>query len=130
MLWPVNDDVDALDVFEVVRDIIDPEFPQTLEDLKVVKEEYIEVELKLRVIRLQFRPTVPHCSMAAQIGLSIRRKLEREMPSFKVDISLVPGTHNTEDELNKRLNDKERVVAALENPLLLAAIDERIISKE
>ncbi|CAI7882459.1 unnamed protein product [Closterium sp. NIES-53] len=35
---------------------------------------------------------------------------------FKVDIRLSPGSHASEAEVNKQLNDKERVAAALENP--------------
>lgn len=33
------------------------------------------------------------------------------------------GTHNTEDPINKQLNDKERVAAALENPSVLRVIN-------
>lgn len=34
----------------------------------------------------------------------------------QVDVSITPGTHSTEDAVNKQLADKERVAAALENP--------------
>lgn len=39
-----------------------------------------------------------------------------------MDISVTPGTHSTEDAVNKQLGDKERVAAALENPNLLNMI--------
>ena len=39
--------------------------------------------------RVQFKPTVPHCSMATLIGLCIRVKLLRTLaPRFKVDIQV------------------------------------------
>mmetsp|Transcript_3579 Transcript_3579/g.7018 ORF Transcript_3579/g.7018 Transcript_3579/m.7018 type:complete len:151 (-) Transcript_3579:123-575(-) len=113
-------DVDALDVFEAVRHIIDPEFPNTLEELNIIREEHITVDAPARVIRVQFTPTVPHCSMVSQIGLCIRMQLLREMPTnFKIDLMLTPGSHNTEEEVNKRLNDKERIAAALETPSIV-----------
>ena len=73
---------------------------------------------------MEFTPTVEHCSMATLIGLCIRVKLLRTLPSrFKLDIALAPGSHASEDAVNKQLNDKERVAAALENPSLLAMVD-------
>ena len=42
--------------------------------------------------RVQFTPTVPHCSMATLIGLCIRVKLLRTLaPRFKVDIQVGRG---------------------------------------
>ena len=40
-----------------------------------------------------------------------------------MDIAVAPGTHASEEAVNKQLNDKERVAAALENPSLLAMVD-------
>lgn len=58
--------------------------------------------------------------MATLIGLCIRVKLLRSLPDrFKVDILITPGTHASESAVNKQLNDKERVAAALENSHLL-----------
>ena len=55
-------------------------------------------------------------SMATLIGLSIRVKLLRVLPRrMKIDISISPGSHSSELAVNKQLNDKERVAAALEN---------------
>ena len=49
-------------------------------------------------IRIFFTPTIPHCSMATLIGLCIRVKLIRSLPSrFKVDIMVTPGSHASED---------------------------------
>ncbi|RTG91062.1 pre-mRNA-splicing factor SYF2, partial [Schistosoma bovis] len=36
-----------------------------------------------------------------------------------IEVKVKPGTHDSEDEINKQLADKERVAAALENPALL-----------
>jgi hypothetical protein len=62
--------------------------------------------------------------MATLIGLCIRVKLLRTLPPrFKLDILLAPGSHASEEAVNKQLNDKERVAAALENPSLVAMVD-------
>jgi hypothetical protein len=66
----------------------------------------------------------------------------RSLPArFKVDICVKPGSHNSEHSgmyilpsaipsprlmtlaVNKQLNDKERVAAALENPALIEALE-------
>ncbi|XP_049935634.1 protein AE7-like 1 [Nymphaea colorata] len=128
-----NDDdaVDALDVFDFVRDIRDPEHPYSLEQLSVLSEESITVDEKLGRIRITFTPTVQHCSMATVIGLCLRVKLMRCFPPhFKVDINVSPGSHANEDSVNKQLNDKERVAAALENPNLRQLVDECLQSSE
>nr|XP_023874185.1 protein AE7-like [Quercus suber] len=41
-----------------------------------------------------------------------------------VDIRVAPGSHASESAVNKQLNDKERVAAALENPNLVDMVDE------
>lgn len=38
-------------------------------------------------------------------------------------LQLSPGSHSTEAQVNKQLNDKERVLAALENPSLLEMVN-------
>lgn len=42
---------------------------------------------------------------------------------FLAQVRITPGAHNTEDQINKQLADKERVAAALENPYLLEVVD-------
>ncbi|KAL7166754.1 hypothetical protein ACSBR2_037432 [Camellia fascicularis] len=107
------------------RDIKDPEHPYSLEELKVITEDAIEVDDKHNCVRVTFTPTVEHCSMATVIGLCLRVKLMRSLPlHYKVDIRVAPGTHATEAAVNKQLNDKERVAAALENPNLVDMVDE------
>lgn len=43
--------------------------------------------------------------------------------SMQVDIAVSPGGHASEAAVNKQLNDKERVAAALENPNLAGMVD-------
>lgn len=50
-------------------------------------------------IRVEFNPTVPHCSLATLIGLCLRIKIERNIPHrLKLDIFIKKGAHSTEDE--------------------------------
>lgn len=42
---------------------------------------------------------------------------------FKVHVSVTPGSHASEGAVNKQLNDKERVAAALENAHLLGVVN-------
>ncbi|KAL6062748.1 Cytosolic iron-sulfur assembly component 2A [Balamuthia mandrillaris] len=120
--------LDAVDVYDIIRDIKDPEHPYTLEQLNVVEEGLIKVTHSNNgatcTIHIEFTPTVPHCSLATLIGLCLRVKLERELPfKCKVDIFITPGKHSTEKEINKQINDKERIQAALENPYLRPLVE-------
>lgn len=100
---------------------MDPEHPNTLEDLAVLNLEDIHVMPETCEVRVDFTPTIPNCGMATLIGLMIRVKLLRSLPlQYKVDIYIKEGKHDQETEINKQLNDKERVMAALENPNLLS----------
>ncbi|KAG2376098.1 Protein AE7-like 1 [Vigna angularis] len=125
--------VDPLDIYDIlfVRDIRDPEHPYSLEQLSVLSEESITVDDKLGRILITFTPTVQHCSMATVIGLCLRVKLKHYFPPhYKVDIKVSPGSHADEESVNKQLNDKERVAAALENPNLRQLVDECLYSNE
>ncbi|XP_058801092.1 MIP18 family protein galla-2 [Phymastichus coffea] len=116
---------DARGIFELLRHINDPEHPLTLEQLNVVEQSLIEVDNKNNEINVKFTPTIPHCSMATLIGLSIRTQLLRKIPpKFKVSVMITPGTHIAENAVNKQLADKERVAAALENQFLLTVIEQ------
>jgi hypothetical protein len=80
---------------------------------------------KKNYVKVGFTPTIPHCSMATLIGLSIRVQLLRSLPDrFKVDVEITPGSHASEFAVNKQLNDKERVAAALENAHLLEVVNQ------
>ena len=72
------------------RDINDPEHPLTLEQLDVVKLEDVHVDDQHNKVNIVFTPTIPHCSMATLIGLSIRVKLLRSLPArFKVSSNIM-----------------------------------------
>ena len=69
--------------------------------------------------------------MATLIGLCIRVKLLRSLPlRFKVFVKINTGTHVSENAINRQLNDKERVAAALENKNLLSVVNKCIIAAD
>ncbi|KAL1784653.1 mitotic spindle-associated MMXD complex subunit MIP18 [Sigmodon hispidus] len=99
--------------------------PLTLEELNVVEQVRIQVSDPESTVAVAFTPTIPHCSMATLIGLSIKVKLLRSLPQrFKMDVHITPGTHASEHAVNKQLADKERVAAALENTHLLEVVNQ------
>ncbi|KAG7374376.1 iron-sulfur cluster assembly protein [Nitzschia inconspicua] len=130
-----SDDVlTAGEVFDIIRNIQDPEHPHTLEQLGVVSLEQVELlettsNSNSTMVNVRFTPTIPHCSMATLIGLCIRVKLWRSLPpsgKFKVNVQIEPGTHVSENAINKQLRDKERVCAALENKHLANVVNKCI----
>ncbi|XP_034484188.1 MIP18 family protein galla-2 [Drosophila innubila] len=126
----VADPFDKREIFDLIRNINDPEHPLTLEELHVVQEELISISDKQNKVHINFTPTIPHCSMATLIGLSIRVKLLRSLPPrFKVTVEITPGTHASEFAVNKQLADKERVAAALENKHLAEVINQCISAR-
>ncbi|CAH8312231.1 unnamed protein product [Eruca vesicaria subsp. sativa] len=98
--------IDQLEIFDIlfcsictysIVDIRDPEHPYSLEQLKVLTEDSVEVDDGKSYVRVTFTPTVEHCSMATIIGLSVRVKLMRSLPPrYKIDIRVAPGSHATE----------------------------------
>ncbi|RXN33339.1 MIP18 family FAM96A [Labeo rohita] len=118
----------ALEVYDVIRTIRDPEKPNTLEELDVVTEKCVEVQElgdDEYLIIIRFSPTVPHCSLATLIGLCLQVKLQRCLPfKHKLEIYITEGTHSTEEDINKQINDKERVAAAMENPNLREIVEQ------
>ncbi|XP_023232785.1 mitotic spindle-associated MMXD complex subunit MIP18-like [Centruroides sculpturatus] len=126
----ITDDFDSREIFDMIRGINDPEHPLTLEELNVIEESKVKVDNANNSVAVEFTPTIPHCSMATLIGLAIRVKLLRALPErFKVDVYISPGTHASEDAVNKQLADKERVAAALENSYLLEVVNQCLSSK-
>jgi metal-sulfur cluster biosynthetic enzyme len=141
---PRNDnEVTREEIFDIIRNIQDPEHPHSLEELGVVSLEQVELLSGFRegsnntfeggitnnsatsIVNVRFTPTIPHCSMATLIGLCIRVKLWRSLPPqfFKVNVQIEPGTHASEMAINKQLRDKERVCAALENKHLAGVVN-------
>lgn len=109
-------------IFELIRYIKDPEHPYSLETLNVVSLENTninEIETKygknLKKITVLFQPTIPHCSMAAIIGLSIVYVLRTQLDDFWIQVQIVENTHVNWITINKQLDDKDRINAAFEN---------------
>ncbi|KAL4685400.1 hypothetical protein H8959_000997 [Pygathrix nigripes] len=110
----VPDSIDAREIFDIrrcwareeslflhfphlIRSINDPEHPLTLEELNVVEQVRVQVSDPESTVAVAFTPTIPHCSMATLIGLSIKVKLLRSLPQrFKMDVHITPGTHASE----------------------------------
>ncbi|KZT52456.1 hypothetical protein CALCODRAFT_441517, partial [Calocera cornea HHB12733] len=121
---------------ELLRGIYDPEHPLTLEQLQVVNPEHISITppppgAPTSHVLVEFTPTVPHCGMSTIIGLALRVRLLRALPErMKVDIRVRPGSHQSENALNKQLNDKERVAAALENSALLEVVEKCLAGEQ
>uniref|UniRef100_A0AAY5KEJ4 Cytosolic iron-sulfur assembly component 2B n=1 Tax=Esox lucius TaxID=8010 RepID=A0AAY5KEJ4_ESOLU len=127
----VLDPIDDREIFDIlhVQSINDPEHPLSLEELNVVEQMRVRVNDQQNTVGVEFTPTIPHCSMATLIGLSIKVKLLRSLPErFKIDVRITPGTHASEDAVNKQLADKERVAAALENSQLLEVVNQCLTS--
>jgi metal-sulfur cluster biosynthetic enzyme len=115
-------------IYEFIREIKDPEKDCTIEDLDIIDEESVSIveEKGYYILTINWKPTTPSCSFAVNIGLCMRYKLMLELKNylknfrfrinFKIEILLKSGTHKSEQEINKQLNDKERYLAAFENP--------------
>mmetsp|Transcript_6106 Transcript_6106/g.6040 ORF Transcript_6106/g.6040 Transcript_6106/m.6040 type:complete len:220 (+) Transcript_6106:51-710(+) len=121
--------IDAQEIFDLISTISDPEHPLTLAQLAVVNLVDIKVthgankQTDISEILIKITPTITHCSLATLIGLGIRVRLERCLPPrFRIIILIKEGTHQSENQVNKQLNDKERVAAACENDQLLSVI--------
>ena len=52
----------------------------TLQQLKVTQIDLVNVDNTANSVTVHFTPTIPHCSMATLIGLSIRVRLLRALP--------------------------------------------------
>ncbi|KAL4431839.1 hypothetical protein ABPG74_015279 [Tetrahymena malaccensis] len=123
----IEDEIDQLEIFDLIRHIDDPEHPLTLEQLNVLQPENIKVNIDHKLVTVLFTPTIPHCSLAQIIGLMIKVKLIRSLPrDYKVDVYITPGTHVQELSVNKQINDKERVMAAIENPSILRVVNKGV----
>ena len=117
-----DDPFDQLEVFELIRHINDPEYPLTLEQLGVVSLDRIAVTDE-QWVEVNYTPTIPHCSMAQIIGLMIKVKLVSNLPKrMKAVVRVTPRTHVKEGEVNRQINDKERVAAATENANILKVL--------
>jgi hypothetical protein len=106
-------------VFEMLRHFNDPEHSLSLEQLNGVRPELITVIGENA--RVEFTPTIPNHTMATLIGLMIRVKLHRSLLLvLTLMFYIKQGKHEQQVEIKKQLNDKERVLAAVENGNLVS----------
>ncbi|KRW98577.1 hypothetical protein PPERSA_02385 [Pseudocohnilembus persalinus] len=120
-----HDEIDSLEIFDLVKSINDPEHPLTLEQLNIVSPQ--DIKIQQNYITLYFTPTIPHCSLSQTIGLFLKVKLIRSLPErMKIIVLIKPGTHSQEIDVNKQINDKERIAAALENPRVIQVVNKGI----
>lgn len=126
------DPIDAQEIYDLIAHISDPEHPLSLGQLSVVNLQDIEVndlgdKFKMAEVVVRITPTITHCSLATLIGLGIRVRLDRALPKrFRITILLKQGSHQSENQVNKQLNDKERVAAACENEQLLSVVSKML----
>ena len=127
------------DIFEELQSILDPERPNlTLAQLDVVSPvrcfvSYLrDGEGKCKpsaLVRIVLKPTVPHCHLMQLICLCVRVRLIESLPvatNWKVDVELVDGSHHQKEEIEKQVNDKERVCAAVDNDALMLEVHKLI----
>lgn len=124
-----EEEIDSLEIYDLIASISDPEHPLSLAALGVVNlgditiNYYDESKKGIAEVVVKITPTINHCSLATLIGLGIRVRLERCLPPrFRIVILLKEGSHQSENQVNKQLNDKERISAACENGQLLSVI--------
>jgi metal-sulfur cluster biosynthetic enzyme len=121
--------LDAQEVYDLISSISDPEHPLTLGQLSVVNLNDINVQQpdftagRVGEVTVQITPTITHCSLATLIGLGIRVRLDRSVSrAYRIGVYVKKGSHQSEGQVNKQLNDKERVCAACENPQLVKVV--------
>ncbi|RPB05817.1 hypothetical protein L873DRAFT_1797575 [Choiromyces venosus 120613-1] len=123
----VVEPIDEQEIYDLIATISDPEHPLTLGELAVVNLHHIKVtddpSTIISNVLVELTPTINHCSLATVIGLGVRVRLEQALPPrFRFDVRIREGTHATGDQVNKQLNDKERVASALENETLMGVV--------
>ena len=109
----LEDKVDIYEVFEIIRNITDPEHPYNLEELNIISLEDIYVDNDNRLITVYFTPTIVNCGFASFIGLSIKKKLLNFIsPKYNIDVLIKEPKNENDKNLNKQMNDKERLEAS------------------
>jgi metal-sulfur cluster biosynthetic enzyme len=116
---------DEEEVWLLIRVIRDPEHPYTLAQLRVVSPKLVHYNDVSNILVVQFRPTIPKCSLSRLIGLCIHERVIKNFVlrnSCKLVVRVVEGSHEQADDINKQLADKERIAAALENEEVLRLV--------
>ena len=94
----------VIEVFKALEPVMDPEHPISIThpQMSIVTQEYIKIEGD--TIEVQFKPTVPYCPMGGLIGVLIRHRLETVYPDSEVKVSLLPGSHSLEAQVNEMIS--------------------------
>lgn len=127
------EEVDAQEIFDLIANVQDPEHPLTLGQLNVVGLDRVRVSdsdpAAIAHVAVEITPTITHCSLATLIGLGLKVRLDRSLsPRFRTKLTVTPGSHQSEKQVNKQLNDKERVAAATDNAQLLKVVEEMLVN--
>jgi metal-sulfur cluster biosynthetic enzyme len=93
------------EILEVLRNVYDPEFPVSVLELGIVREEDINLDGNKPTI--QFTPTSPLCPMGGIIGIVIKYALEKKFGK-EFEVKVKPGTHAEENSLNNLLQDRKK----------------------
>ena len=98
----------ADEVFESLKPVMDPEHPISITDprIKIVELDFIRVLDD--IIRVRFKPTTPYCPMGGLIGILIKYRLEEVYPENKIQVLLIPNSHQQEEAVNSMINDDEK----------------------
>ena len=96
------------EVYDIISSIRDPEFPNTLEELKIVDPDLCDVqvdeELQLVYVKITWVPTAPTCGLATNIAICLRTKIDMEFSErhrSKIDIFVQEGKHENAEAINK-----------------------------
>lgn len=128
------EEIDAQEIYDLIAPIMDPEHPISLGALNVVQLSDIHIlppksaSSRISTARVEFTPTITHCSLATVIGLGLRVRLEQALPPrYRVDVRVKEGSHADDRATSKQLGDKERVAAALENQNLKRVLEKMLV---
>lgn len=99
--------LDKKEVLKVLKNVYDPEYPVSIIELGIVKEE--DITINGDKIIIQFTPTSPLCPMGGIIGIVIKYALEKKFgKDVEVEVKVKPGTHAEENLLNNLLQDRKK----------------------
>ena len=109
----IEDEIDIYEIFDLIRNINDPEHPYNLEELNIISLDDIIVDNINKIITVYFTPTIENCGFASLIGLSIKKKLLNFIsPKYNIDVLIKEQKNESDKNLNKQMNDKERLEAS------------------
>ena len=116
----IEDEIDIYEIFDLIRNINDPEHPYNLEELNIISLDDIIVDNINKIITVYFTPTIENCGFANLIGLSIKKKLLNFIsPKYNIDVLIKEPKNESDKNLNKQMNDKERLEASSLNKNLV-----------